>query len=139
MGLNKAAKFYYYPGWWEAGPTLHLLVNLKAWNNLPSEYQNILQTAAVEANRECLAKYDARNPPALQRLLQQGTQLREFSPEILKAAEKMSFELFQENAAKSLSFKSVYQSWKQFRDSIYLWHSVSELGYSQFLIPDSVK
>jgi TRAP-type mannitol/chloroaromatic compound transport system substrate-binding protein len=139
LGLNKAAKFYYYPGWWEAGPTLHLLVNLKAWNSLPSDYQNILQTAAIEANTECLAKYDARNPPALQRLVQQGTQLREFSPEILKAAEAMSFELFEEKASKSASFKQVYDSWKQFRDSIYLWHSISELEYSQFSLSNFVK
>ncbi|MGB3404629.1 MAG: TRAP transporter substrate-binding protein [Microcoleaceae cyanobacterium] len=139
LGLNKAAKFYYYPGWWEAGPTLHLLVNLNAWNSLPSDYQNILQTAALEANTECLAKYDARNPPALQRLVQQGTQLREFSPEILKAAEAMSFDLFEETASKSASFKQVYDSWKQFRESIYLWHSVSELGYSQFSLSSFVK
>jgi TRAP-type mannitol/chloroaromatic compound transport system substrate-binding protein len=134
LGLNKAAKFYYYPGWWEAGPTLHLLVNLEAWNSLPSEYQNILQAAAVEANIECLAKYDALNPPALQRLVEKGTQLREFSPAILKAAEKMSFDLFQETASKSSSFKQVYDSWQQFRESIYLWHSVSEFSYSQFAI-----
>ena len=139
LGLNKAAKFYYYPGWWEAGPTLHLLVNLKAWNSLPLEYQNILQTAAIEANLECLAKYDVLNPPALQRLVEQGTQLREFSPEILKAAEEMSFELFKENASKSVSFKQIYESWQQFRESIYLWHSVSELGYSQFSLSNIVK
>jgi|GEM_PF-4238347 TRAP-type mannitol/chloroaromatic compound transport system substrate-binding protein len=51
----------------------------------------------------------------------------------------MSFDLFQETAAKSLLFKQVYDSWQQFRESIYLWYSVSELGYSQFSLPNSVK
>jgi TRAP-type mannitol/chloroaromatic compound transport system substrate-binding protein len=23
LGFNKVAPFYYYPGWWEGGPTLH--------------------------------------------------------------------------------------------------------------------
>ncbi len=139
LGLDKAAKFYYYPGWWEAGPTLHLLINLKAWNSLPPAYQNILQTAALEANLDCLAKYDARNPQALKRLVQSGTQLREYSPEILQAAQKMTVELFEENASKNASFKQVYQAWKQFQDSIYLWHSINELGYSQFAISKAVK
>src|SRR4029077_6463217 len=29
LGFNKVAKFYYYPGWWEGGPALHLFVNTK--------------------------------------------------------------------------------------------------------------
>ena len=28
------AKYYYYPGWWEGGPTLHTLINLAKWNEL---------------------------------------------------------------------------------------------------------
>ncbi len=28
LGLHKAAQFYYYPGWWEPGPTLEVQINL---------------------------------------------------------------------------------------------------------------
>jgi TRAP-type mannitol/chloroaromatic compound transport system substrate-binding protein len=59
LGLNKAAQFYYYPGWWEPGPTLEVLVNRTAWNRLPKDYQEILKTAAVEANMGNLAQYNA--------------------------------------------------------------------------------
>ena len=45
LGFNKVAKFYYYPGWWEGGPELDLFVNLKAWNDLPKDYQSILEAA----------------------------------------------------------------------------------------------
>ena len=34
LGFNKVAKYYYYPGWWEGGPQLSLLVNKKAWDAL---------------------------------------------------------------------------------------------------------
>ena len=27
LGFNKVAKFYYYPGWWEGGPALHMFSN----------------------------------------------------------------------------------------------------------------
>ena len=35
LGFNKVAKYYYYPGWWEGGPTVHVMANLEAWNALP--------------------------------------------------------------------------------------------------------
>ena len=50
MGFHKAAKFYYYPGWWEPGPSLEVQINLDEWNNLPEEYQAIVQAAAFAAN-----------------------------------------------------------------------------------------
>ncbi|MEB3282099.1 MAG: TRAP transporter substrate-binding protein [Lyngbya sp.] len=136
LGLNNAAKYYYYPGWWEAGPTLHLLVNLEAWKQLPKVYQHILQTAALEANFECLAKYEARNPKALNLLIKNGTELRSFSQEILEAAEKISVELFAENQAKSQSFQQIYQPWKKFRDAIFTWSSVGEYAYNSFVLAE---
>src|SRR5258708_37260426 len=38
LGFNKVAKYYYYPGWWEGGPQLDVLVNIKEWEKLPKEY-----------------------------------------------------------------------------------------------------
>src|SRR6185295_2501101 len=75
LGFYKVAKFYYYPGWWEGGTTNHLLVNLAKWNELPKNYQAILATACAFANVQEQARYDARNPAALKRLVAAGTQL----------------------------------------------------------------
>ena len=27
LGFQKVAPYYYYPGWWEGGPTVHALIN----------------------------------------------------------------------------------------------------------------
>src|SRR6516164_2942399 len=62
LGLNKVAKYYYYPGWWEGSTANHLLVNLAKWNELPKRYQAILLGAATLANNVELGRYDARNP-----------------------------------------------------------------------------
>lgn len=134
LGLNDAAQFYYYPGWWEPGPTLDFMINLDAWNQLPKEYQEILKTAATEANMYCLALYDVRNPQALTRLLANGTQLKPFSQEILQAAQRESFALFEEEATANPMFREIYQGWTQFRDEIYQWHRVGELGFSNFVM-----
>jgi TRAP-type mannitol/chloroaromatic compound transport system substrate-binding protein len=78
--------------------------------------------------------YDARNPQALRRLVAGGAQLRAFSQDILKACEKVTFELYDEIAAKNAKFKKVYEPWKKFRDDELLWFSVAELSLDAFMI-----
>ena len=133
LGLQNAADYYYYPGWWEPGPTLDLTINLDEWNRLPAEYQEVIKTAAFEANTNMLAKYDALNGSALQRLVDGGTKLVAYSPEIMAAAEKASFELFEESASENAAFKEIYTSWKTFRDEVYGWNKLNEVSFSSFV------
>jgi TRAP-type mannitol/chloroaromatic compound transport system substrate-binding protein len=133
LQLNKAAEFYYYPGWWEPGPTLEVEINLNEWNNLPVEYQEAIKSAAFEANTIMLARYDARNGDALQRLVEGGTKLRGYSNEILEAAEKAAFELYDEFAASNADFKAIFEQWKAFRDRILAWHNINEGGMARYL------
>jgi TRAP-type mannitol/chloroaromatic compound transport system substrate-binding protein len=133
LGLHKVAKFYYYPGWWEAGPTLEVQINLNEWKKLPAQYQEILKTAAYEANLTMLARYESRNNEALQRLLQSGIELRAYSDEILAAAETASFELYDEFSAKDADFKTVFEEWKKFRDRAYAWSNLNQGSFERFV------
>ena len=133
LGFNQVAEFYYYPGWWEPGPSLEVEVNLDEWNKLPKEYQEILKTACHEANTIMLARYDARNNEALGRLIAGGTKLRAYSDEILGAAEKAAFELYDEFAAKDADFKVVYEPWKAFRERIYRWMKLNQTAFESYL------
>jgi len=135
LGFYKVAKYYYYPGWWEPGPALVFIVNLKEWQKLPKEYQQAFEVAAAEANLSMLARYDAQNPKALQTLLQSGVRLRKFPADVLKAAHKAAFELFEEEAAKNALYRKIYTAWKKFREEQYRWFGVAELGYEQFAFP----
>ncbi|WP_319420787.1 TRAP transporter substrate-binding protein [Pleurocapsa sp. FMAR1] len=133
LGLNKIAKFYYYPGWWEPGATLEVQINLNEWNKLPPPYQEAIKAAAYEANAIMLARYEARNNEALQRLVSSGTQLRPYAQEILQTAEKAAFALYDDFAAKDADFKAVYEPWKQFRDRIYAWDKLNEGSFTNFV------
>ena len=86
FGLHKAAKYYYYPGWWEGSAMLHNFINLDRWESLPPVYKAVVRTASEMANGWMMAKYDAVNPPALRRLIANGAQLRPFSPAVLDAS-----------------------------------------------------
>jgi len=133
LGLQNAATYYYYPGWWEPGATLDAIVNLDAWNSLPEEYQEVFKTATYEANIDMLSKYDALNGLALKSLVDQGTKLVPYSDDIMKAASEASTALFEENASKDATFKNLYENWKSFRDLVSGWNRVNELSFSKFL------
>jgi TRAP-type mannitol/chloroaromatic compound transport system substrate-binding protein len=132
LGLNKVAKFYYYPGFWEGGPMLNVLVNDKKWAELPKSYQAALQAACGEAATWMPAKYDAQNPAALRRLVASGAQLRPFPRAVMEAAEKASYEVYDEMSAKSAHFKRIYPEWKKFRDEQFLWFRVAEHTYDSY-------
>jgi TRAP-type mannitol/chloroaromatic compound transport system substrate-binding protein len=133
LGLNKVAKYYYYPGWWEPGPSMEIQINLNAWKKLPVEYQEIIKTATFEANQIMLSRYEARNYEALQRLLKSGVELRSYSDEILKAAETAAFELYGEFAAKNADFKAIFENWQKFREGIYTWNNLNQSSFERFV------
>ncbi|HEX9193012.1 MAG TPA: TRAP transporter substrate-binding protein [Burkholderiales bacterium] len=134
LGFAKVAKYYYYPGWWEGGPELDLLVNVKAWESLPAEYKAILEAACAEANVWMVAKYDALNPDALKRLLASGVKLQPFSNEIMAACYKASAEVYDEFATKNAKFKKVYDAWKKFRNEQNQWFAVAESRFDNFMV-----
>jgi TRAP-type mannitol/chloroaromatic compound transport system substrate-binding protein len=133
LGFYKIAKYYYYPGWWEGNAQLWMLFNLQKYNELPKAYQAVLNAACMASNNWMQAKYDAENPVALRRLVANGTELRPFSREIMQAAYKASFEVYDEIAAKNPRFKKVYENWKAFRADEYLWFRVAENPFENFV------
>lgn len=133
LGFNTVADYYYYPGWWEPGPSLEIQVNLDEWNKLPKEYQEILKSASHESNTVMLARYDARNNEALARLLDGGTQLKAYSPEILSAAQEAATTIYADFASKDADFKTIYDGWLTFRDRIYNWTKLNQHAFESFV------
>ncbi len=132
LGLNTVADFYYYPGWWEPGSTLEVEINLDEWNKLPQEYQEAIKVASFEAGAIMLARYEARNGAALQRMVDGGTQLRRYSDEIMQAAYEATLALYDEFAAADADFKAIYEQWLAFRTSVISWNKFNEGAFSTF-------
>jgi len=139
LGFNKIAQYYYAPGYWEGGPMLMTLVNEKKWNELPKAYQAALTTACGEANVWMPAKYDAENPAAMRRLIAGGTKLRRFPQAVLEAAEKASYELYEELKAKSKHWARIYPQWLKFRDEQFQWFRVAESTYDNYVLNSKIR
>ena len=135
LGFYKVAKHYYYPGWWEPGPALSFYVNKAAWEQLPKVYQEAFETASREASLNMMAEYDARNPPALARLLQQGVQLRPFPRDMMEAALRESNTLLESRVAGSPQYRKIYDEWKRWRGDTYRWFATADHTYESFAFP----
>jgi TRAP-type mannitol/chloroaromatic compound transport system substrate-binding protein len=133
LGLDRIAK-YYYPGWWEGGAMMHLVVNLEQWNRLPKNYQRILQSACEAAHNWMLAKYDTVNAPALKRLASRGAVLKAFPASIMEASYRAAHEHYNELAATNPTFKQALDSMLAFRGEQYQWWQVGEFSFDAFMI-----
>ncbi|MGM9426735.1 TRAP transporter substrate-binding protein [Hydrogenophaga sp. MI9] len=133
LGFNKVAKNYYYPGWWEGGPQLSLLVNNKAYAALPKEYQAILDAASAYAHVDMQAKYDGRNPGALKQLVGAGVKVLPFSKVIMDEAFKQAMALYDEISAKNPKWKKIYADYSAFRKDQNLWFRFTEATFDRYM------
>ena len=133
LGFYKVAPFYYYPGWWEPGPQISFYVNKEQWDKLPRPYQAAFEAASQEASVLMLAAYDAKNPPAVQRLIQAGVQMRRYPDDVLLRAYETAQKLYDEESAKNPTFKTIYESMRAFQQLSDAWLSVSELPMANFM------
>ncbi|MGL5063565.1 MAG: TRAP transporter substrate-binding protein [Microcoleus sp.] len=127
LGLNEAAKFYYYPGWWEPSTTFDAQVNLGAWNKLPDSYKEIFKIACHETYTSILTEYDLKNSLALKEIPQKGVELIRFNNDILKAAEDNTKYQLNVYAQQDKLFKEVYDEWRSFKERIRAWSKLTKI------------
>lgn len=134
LGFYKVAPYYYYPGWWEGGPTLHFMFNTAKFAELTPAYQSLLRTACQAVDANMLQMYDYKNPTAIKSLVANGAQLRPFSADILNACFEAANEVYAEMEASNEDFKTIWQSIKAFRSEYYTWAQIAEYNYDTFMM-----
>ena len=130
VGLHKAAKYYYYPGWHEPGSVLEAIISKAALEDLPPDLQSIVLNACRVVNEDMLAEYTARNHEALNTLVtEHGVLLRRFPQQVMDRMKQLALEELDEIAARDPLTSRVYQSYKAFQKKVKAWHDVSERAY----------
>ena len=132
LGFHRIAQNYYYPGWWEPGPSLSYLFHRASLDELPTEYREVLRSAAAESATVMQARYDDRNPKALREIVQSGVRVLRFSDEIMDAARETAFALYEEQAAADPVYRKIYDHWSAFREDAFRWAAVAEGAYSAY-------
>ena len=130
FGFHQVAKYYYYPGWHEPGPTLELMVNKQAFSSLPDDLQAIVEVAARAINQDMLDDYTARNNGALKELVEtHGVEVRPLPDEVLAELNRVTDQVLEEIANKDPLFKRVYESQNAFKTGVMDYHKISEEAY----------
>jgi TRAP-type mannitol/chloroaromatic compound transport system substrate-binding protein len=130
FGFHQIAKYYYYPGWQEPGPTLEFTVNKAAYENLPLDLQKIIEVAARAVNQDMLDEYTARNNTALQDLqTKYQVNVLPYPPEVLAAFAKASRDVYQDISATDADFARVYQHYNAFLQEAQKYHELTEKAY----------
>ena len=133
-GFYKAAKYYYYPGWHEPGTTLELIINTKAWAQLPLDLQAIVEAATYKANMWMISEFEAKNNANLKTLVEEHkVKLKRFPDEVLDGLRKISDEVLEELAGKDMASRKVYEHFKAFRENISAWNQMSETPYHNLI------
>ena len=130
FGFHQIAKYYYYPGWHEPGPTLEIIVNKEAYQGLPDDLQSMIEAAARTVNQDMLDEYTARNNDALVELVNEhNVAVKPFPDDVLKSFAQMSEQLYGEYAANDPLFKRVYEHYSDYLYKVRGYHMLSEQAY----------
>ncbi len=133
LGFQKVAKNYYYPGFWEGGAQLDFYINKAAFNGLSKDYQAMVESAAAYAHTVMQARYDARNPAALKRLVAGGAKLLPFPKVVMDAAFKESMALYDELSTSNPNWKKIYSDYSAFRKDQNLWFRFTEATFDRYM------
>lgn len=133
LGFQKVAKNYYFPGWWEGGAQLDFYINKAAFNALSKENQAIVEAAASYAHTEMQARYDARNPGALKRLIAGGAKVLPFPKAVMDLAFKESMALYTELSDTNPAWKKIYSDYSAFRKEQNQWFRVADAQFDSFM------
>ena len=130
FGLHKAAKYYYYPGWQEPGPTLEFMVNKTAWESLPADLQSIVETSCQAINCDMNAEYTHGNAVSLAQLAEDpNVELRAFPQEVLQNLKSITDDIIAEWVARDPAAAKIYESFDAFRQISKRNQQISEQAF----------
>ncbi len=130
IGLHQAARYYYYPGWQEPGPTLECIINTDAWSQLPDDLKAIVRVACQAATLDMTSEYMARNATSLKQLEDDpNVEILSFPPSVLAGLKALSYRVVEGLAASDPIFAMVWESYRTFLEQSAPWQRISEQAY----------
>ena len=130
FGFHKIAENYYGPGFHEGGPALEMMVNIKAFEKLDTDLQQIVKVSAAAENMAMLSEYQANNLRSAEILKKRyGIEPKQYPADVLKAFFKTSESVVADVANDGAIEKKIYESYAKFRKASIAYGGVSEHGF----------
>lgn len=126
MGFHRVAKHYYFPGWHEKGTVLEMTMNRQKFEQLPKDLQEILIAANHRLNQWMLLEFEAQNAIYLQKMKEEGVDIRQFPAEVLTEMRAIAEEVTLELAESSEAAKKIFSAYNDFAQKAKSWDIVSK-------------
>ena len=140
LGLDRTARYYYYPGWHEPGTVFELMINDSKWSLLPEDLQKIVEVTAGAISEWIYAQMEFHNQQALVDLRKKkNVEILKFPNDVLIKLKHLTKKTLDEEATQLLNeknnprFKQVYDAYESFRANYKLWDELSDEAYQESL------
>jgi TRAP-type mannitol/chloroaromatic compound transport system substrate-binding protein len=136
LGLQNAARYYYYPGWHEPGTMQDFGFNKKAYDALPVDLRRTLDHATAAVQVYGLAEFHAKNAIALQRLkteFKEKVEVLQLPVPVLRDLRKLAGEVVKEESEKTPMARKVHASFTKFQALVAPWDRIAEGAYHQYV------
>ena len=134
LGLNRTARYYYYPGWHEPGTEFELIINANDWSELPADLKKMIEMAAMANGEWIYSHMEYSNQSALQVLEQNGNvEILEFPEEVIAEFRQMTNEALLEESATRPKFKKIYEAYQDFSHKYAEWDALTDESYMRAL------
>ncbi len=136
LGMHRVAKYLYMPSWAETSAMLGFYFNEDTWAEFPADIQAMIKAASYEANSWMAARYNVRNPAALEKLqTEHGIEVRQFPREVLQAFYGGAQEVHEEDMRDDM-YAKIYEEWDAFRTKVRSWTRQTTHAYENFIYED---
>jgi TRAP-type mannitol/chloroaromatic compound transport system substrate-binding protein len=125
--LQKAAQFYYFPGWHQPSSVNSVILHKKTWDGLGKSEQQQLTQACRSTTLWSLTNGVQEQIASLKRLEENGTQIKRLPPEVLSALRKATDEVIADEMAKDAIFKEAYQSLSMHMERSNRWKDLQQM------------
>ena len=127
FGMDKGAKFYYFPGWHQTFGTVELMINKAKWEKLTERQRAIIETSARASTIHSLAQGAALQADAMDYFKKEGIQIRRYPADVLQAIKDQTPKTLAAESAKNPDFKKVWESMKALMDKYEVYATYNSL------------
>jgi TRAP-type mannitol/chloroaromatic compound transport system substrate-binding protein len=127
LGLNKVARYYYYPGFHEPGTGITLGINKRLWESFDASDRRVIEDATAAEYARSLAEFNVNNALWLHKLRDEGAvKILKLPDSVLKELYRASADVVAEAGSSDDLSRKIYASYQAFLPLIIDWSDIAE-------------
>lgn len=125
LGLDRVARYNYFPGWHQPFTAFHLIVHLPTWQALPEVTRALIELACEAGVQRNLARAEASQGRVLADFTARGIETRRLPTQLLAAIDSAAEQVLAEQAAADDDFARILAAQRRFRAEYARWRDLA--------------